>query len=165
MKIYRFLIILLIIVGCENQSTNPDDLVFSIDQLDNLELENMDSLWKGEEIYKNNIDRFLDNNEGFKGGLELGSDNTLIFIYVFESKETALQLAEEYLTTISMYTEESDDHTIIKERWWHTPYSNNTIFVNKLNTLLRLTHRLEADSNFTQNVALEIMDIIEQRSE
>ena len=165
MKKSFLLIFLLITFGCNNKSTNPKELLFSVNNFDKLELESISELWKWEDIRVDDIDRFLDYNEGFQGGKELGSDNSLLFIYVFKSKGIALQLTEEYLLSISMYTEESSDHTVIKERWWRTPYSNRTIFVNKLNTVISLTHRLEVDSNFTKYVALEIMNRIEHNSD
>lgn len=164
MKYQIFIIILFVIVGCKNNSTNPEELFFNADQLNSLGLGYMDRLWQGEPISRNTTDWFLHSPEGYTDGLELSSESSRIFILVFESKEIALELTEEFLTTIAMYTEEKNDHSIIKERWWSQPNSNSSIFVNKFNTLISLTHTLDVDSDFTQNIAVEIMNRIEEKS-
>ena len=162
MKRIIFFVIPILLVSCKNGITSSEEILFNPENLSSLSLENITDFWQGDSIaFKSNTNYFFKIYEGFLEGIELRAANKFIEIDVFKSKEIALNAIEEFRSVISMYTIESNDHTIIKEKWWHMPNSYLTIFVNKYNTFISIHYSLESDEEFTQNIAVEVMKRME----
>ena len=165
MKTIIFLVIPFMLAGCKDELTSSNEKLFNPEDIDALLLENLTDFWQGDSIWLDDYSLFKD-FEGYLDGIEYRSKyNKFISVHVFESKEAALNAVEEYRSLIAMMTVESENHKIIKERWWHGVGSSYLIiFVNKLNTLVFVSNTESTDENICINTAVEILNRIENKS-
>ena len=158
MKGAIFCVILILLLSCKSEITSSKGIYFSPENLSSLALENINDFWQGDSIaFNSNSTYFFNYYDGFLEGIELRAKNKFIKVDVFKSKEIALNAIEEFRNSISMYTIESNDHKIIKEKWWSMPNSYFAVFVNKYNTIISIYYSPESEEEFTQNIAVEII--------
>ena len=165
MKYILFIVIPILLTGCKDELTSSKERLFSPEYITALSLKDINDFWQGDSIWQDDYNSFKD-FEGYLDGIEYRSQNhKIISIHVFVSKVAALNAIEGYRSLISMMTVESENHEIIKERWWHgtgSPYLR--IFVNKLNTLVFVFNTESTDENICIDTAVEILNRIESKS-
>ena len=156
------IIIIFISISCKENSTSPQEILFDVRDLDKLELLNINNYWKGDSITQG-IPKTFENYDKYLGGLELSSENKMITIYIFKSQEIAILAIEVYLYQIPIDIIEEENHEIIKEKWWRSSYTYNTIYANQNNVIIYIHDFEKTEERDMRIIANEILNRIKQK--
>ena len=131
--IFLFLIGLL---ACEKN----DSKIFNVESLDDLNLASIDGFWDaGIDIDTSYyMGALWERYTGFIGGIRLSGGEKSVSVSVFQTQEIAINAMQALIGDVACIIEEGTSDEI-KDTWWFSDCIPDIVFVNKLNTIIRVS--------------------------
>jgi hypothetical protein len=140
-KLFIFLF-LVSIISCNDKSTSVKDeeKIFDVQNISKLELDNFDFFWEGEEIkdIENSKTGIFSTIDNFLESLRYNSQNKMIEISVFKSKNDAILGMETRRNNVACLIEEGDSNLFSNNKWWKSDCIPDMIFLNQWNTIIEV---------------------------
>jgi hypothetical protein len=156
-----------LITNCKDEVNSSKVTFFNPENLSKLKIEDMDKFWRGDSIFVDDyLGYFFYEYDGYLNGVKNLNFSThkIISVYVFKSREIAIEAIEEYRQIITTSTDEGDPNLYFNERWWYVIGSYNSIIVNKYNTFIQISNSVSENDDVVIETANEIISRIEKLS-
>jgi len=140
MKKLPILLFLFTIINCDKDTTpiHVEEKWFDPQKITQLHIEEFDSFWQEESIKNvSEIATFYDHPE-FLAGKRYHSENKIIDISVFQTKEASIYAMDDLINTVACVILPGSSNDILNSKWWFTSCIPNGVFLNQWNTIIEI---------------------------
>ena len=164
-KLFISLILVLCLIGCENENTNQEKF-FNPENLTSLNLANIDIFWddnsKIDTIFSGGGGELFNQHYGFLGGINVFQAKKNVWISVFKNRDATIDAMESRIDNVASIIEEGTSDKITCTWWYSYDGWNSAIFVNKWNTIIEVLYS-EANNEVIENMLIDTANELAKR--